>query len=489
MSRPNILFALADDASHFGIYGHNMVETPCIDSIAKDGVLFHQAFTVNPKCAPSRASILTGQHTWRLESGCTHFCEFPANKKLFPDLLEENGYHVGFTGKGWGPGDYAVNGYLRNPAGNEYNQKELTPPEGTNISKTDYFENFKDFLNDKKDDQPFYFWYGCREPHRFYVQGEGEKHGKDPSKVDVPMYLPDCDVVRSDFCDYALEIDWFDLQLSKIVGHLKEIGQYENTIIVVTSDNGCPFPRIKGQMYEDDMRLPLCISWPEKVKPGRNVEDLVSFIDFAPTFLQAGGCEIPQEFSGTSLFDILLSDKDGFVNPNRNRAFMGRERHDMGRVNDSGYPVRCIRTPEFLYIHNYHPWACPAGNPETGYANCDPSPTKREILHRHAENDNMYYRLSFGLRPKEQLFNIKTDPECMENLAEKEEYQELKNSLWKELQIELLKTDDPRANGNGDVFDTYKYVGKPPHAWSKLESHYQEWLAKEKEKKTNKDIK
>lgn len=481
MKRPNILFAIADDASHFGIYGHEMVCTPNIDAVAKEGVLFHNAFTTNPKCAPSRASILTGRHTWQLGAACTHFFEFPEGKTLFPDLLENAGYHVGCTGKGWGPGTYLDTGYKRNPAGPEYNEKTLTPPEGSSIATTDYAENFKVFMNEKKDDQPFYFWYGCREPHRKYTEGEGVKHGKDPAKVNVPIYLPDCDKVRNDFCDYALEVDWFDAQFGKIVDYLKEIGEYENTLIVITSDNGCPFPRIKGQMYEQDMRLPLSITWPAKVKGNRQVKDLVSFIDFAPTFLEAAGAEIPAEFMGKSLFDILDSEEEGIINPSRDRAFMGRERHDMGRVNDSGYPVRCIRTPQYLYVHNYHPWACPAGNPETGYPNCDPSPTKREILHRHAENDNIYYNLSFGLRPEEQLFDIVKDPECMDNLANDENFKEIKESLWKELQIELLKTDDPRAYGNGDIFDTYKYVGNPPHAWYRLEDHYQAWLAKERE--------
>lgn len=482
MKRPNILFALADDASHFGIYGHPMVETPCIDSLAKEGILFENAFTTNPKCAPSRASILTGKHTWRLGSGCTHFCEFPENQLLFPDLLEKAGYLVGFTGKGWGPGDYLCTGYSRNPAGTEYNQKTLTPPAGSCISTTDYAANFEDFLNDRKEEQPFYFWYGCREPHRRYQQGEGISHGKNKDLVEVPIYLPDCDTVREDFCDYAFEIDWFDLQLSKIIQKLKEIGEYENTLIVVTSDNGCPFPRIKGQMYEDDFRLPLCITWKDRVMGNRRVSDLVSFLDFAPTFLEVAGAKIPDTFDGHSLTDILYSEKANVVNPERNRVFMGRERHDMGRYLDTGYPVRCVRTPEYLYIHNYHPYACPAGNPETGYPNCDPSPTKKEILHRHAEGDNFYYNLAFGLRPEEQLFDIINDPQCMENLAERSEYRELKEMLAKELIEELKKTHDPREEGNGDIFDTYRYVGNPPHAWSKLNEHYYERLSIERKR-------
>ncbi len=477
MKRPNILFAIADDASHFGVYGHEFVHTPIIDSIAKEGVVFNNAFTTNPKCAPSRASILTGKHTWQLESGCTHFCNFPRNQILFPDVLEENGYHVGFTGKGWGPGDYENNGYSRNPAGPEYNAKQLVPPEGSNIAPTDYTENFKDFLNANTEGKPFYFWYGCREPHRAYTMGEGEKYGKNPEDIKVPRYLPDCPSVRSDFCDYAFEIDWFDQKLGEMVDYLKEIGEYENTLIVITSDNGCPFPRVKGQMYEEDIRLPLIMTYKNGIQGGRTVDDLVSFIDFAPTFCDFA--KAANTFEGESLCDILLSDKEGVVNPKRDRAFMGRERHDMGRVNDIGYPVRCIRTPQYLYVRNYRPDLCPAGNPDTGYPNCDASPTKREILLRHAEGDDIYYNLSFGLRPLEELFDIKKDPECLVNLAKNAAFDDIKLLLWQELQTKLLETMDPRAYGNGDIFDTYKYVHDAPHAWYNLERKYEEWLKNE----------
>ncbi len=474
MKRPNILFAIADDASHFGVYGHKFVNTPNIDSVAKDGVIFANAFTTNPKCAPSRASILTGKHTWQLESACTHFCEFPRNQILFPDLLEDSGYHVGFTGKGWGPGDYEVNGYKRNPAGDEYNKKTLAPPVGSSIASIDYAENFKDFIASNTENKPFYFWYGCKEPHRAYTMGEGERYGKSKDDIQVPTYLPDCDAVRTDFCDYGFEIDWFDAQLGKILDYLKEIGEYSNTLIVITSDNGCPFPRVKGQMYEEDIRLPMIMAYKEKVAGGRWVDDLVSFIDFAPTFAELAGAKA--EFAGKSLTDILYSEKSGVVNPARDRAYMGRERHDLGRVENKGYPVRCIRTPQYLYIHNYRPDLYPAGNPETGYRNCDPSPTKKEILMRHASDDNIYYNLSFGLRPQEELFDIVADPECMINLAKNSEYDEIKLKLWQELQHELVRTQDPRAFGNGDIFDTYKYVNNAPHNWYNLDNIYTKWL-------------
>src|SRR5690554_5807780 len=117
MKRPNILFAIADDASHMSAYGHTFVHTPNFDRIAQEGVLFMNAFTTNPKCAPSRASILTGMHTWQLEEAGNHHGIFPSKFNVFPDILEASGYFVGYTGKGWGPGDWQLGGCKRNPAG------------------------------------------------------------------------------------------------------------------------------------------------------------------------------------------------------------------------------------------------------------------------------------------------------------------------------------------------------------------------------------
>ncbi|MDI3508381.1 MAG: hypothetical protein PWP55_573 [Clostridiales bacterium] len=463
--QPNILFAIADDASHLGSHMAKFIQTPATDFVIKEGVLFNNAFTTNPKCAPSRASILTGRHTWQLEEACTHFCVFPNKFPLYPDILESAGYFVGYTGKGWAPGDWKRNGLKRNPAGTEFNEKKLTPPNDTKISNCDYAANFEDFLSQRPVQKPFYFWYGGREPHRPYERDEGLRAGKAMDDVKVPSYLPDDEIVKRDFLDYANEVEWFDIHLGKMLKKLEAIGELDNTIVVVTSDNGMPFPRVKGQMYEFDFKLPLVICWRERAKGGRVVDDIVSFIDFAPTFLETAGVAIPKEWPGNSLLDILLSDMDGLVNPKRNRAFMGRERHDMGRENDVGYPVRCIRTPEYLYIRNFKPELWPAGNPETGFTNTDSSPTKALIIKQHTEGNDYYFNLAFGKRPLEELYNIKEDPECMNNLAQKEEYKELKAELWLELKAELEKTGDPRIFGNGDIFDRYEYVGDAKHSW------------------------
>jgi arylsulfatase A-like enzyme len=463
--RPNILFAVADDASHFSAYGHRFVNTPHFDRVAQEGLLFNNMFTTNPKCAPSRASILTGMHTWQLKEACTHWCVFPGADEfsVYPDLLEEAGYHVGYTGKGWGPGDFERKGRTRNPSGTSYNDWKLTPPEGSKISACDYTANFEDFLNTRAGDEPFCFWYGGWEPHRQYTPGEGMRHGKKMEEIDtVPPYWPDEEIVKGDMLDYAFETEWFDKHLGNMLKILEERGELENTLIIVTSDNGCPFPRVKGQMYDDDFRLPFAAMWPAKIKPGRQINDLTSFIDLVPTFLELAGLVIPPALPGQSLTDLFY---DTAKEP-RTRAYMGRERHDVGSENDAGYPVRCIRTPQYLYVKNFAPDCWPAGNPETGYTNCDGSPTKDRILELHEQGNNFYYDLSFGKRPAEELFDIIKDPYCMENLSGKPEFATLKETLWNELQTKLKETNDPRIFNQGEVFDRYEYIGGDEHSWA-----------------------
>lgn len=464
--RPNILFAIADDASHMSAYGTKFLDTPNFDRVAKEGVLFANAFTTNPKCAPSRACILTGMHTWQLEEVCNHFGLFPAKFAVYTNLLAEAGYHVGHTGKGWGPGDFSQ--FEHNPAGPDYHGNTLTPPSGS-ISNKDYAANFGDFLKARPEGAPFCFWYGGHEPHRRYEEGEGIKAGKKIEDVDVPAYLPDDDVVKSDLLDYAFEIEWFDRHLGLMLDQLEDAGELDNTIVVVTSDNGMPFPRVKGQMYEADFHLPLAARWGNGCKGGRVIEDFVSFIDYAPTFLEAAGLEIHEQIAGKSFLDLLKSDADGQIDPARDHVVMGKERHDVGREGDKGYPVRCIRTRDWLYVRNFEPDRWPAGNPETGFTNIDSSPTKTLILEQHEQGNDEYFNLSMGKRPDEELFDMREDRECMNNLADNENCAEVKKKLLGDLETVLKETQDPRIFGNGDIFDTYEYVGNAPHSWKAYE--------------------
>ena len=468
-AQPNILFAIADDASfpHMAAYGTSWVNTPAFDRVAKEGLLFMRAYTPNAKCAPSRACILTGRNSWQLEEAANHSPHFPAKFITFMEALKKQGYQTGYTAKGWAPGNPGeVNGKRRELTGTAYNQFSLEAPTA-DINTNDYTRNFEDFLSQKPDGQPFCFWYGSTEPHRAYTFRSGiEQGGKSIDDIDhVPAFWPDNDTVRADILDYAYEIEYFDQHLGNMLALLEERGELENTIVVVTADNGMPFPRIKGQEYEYSNHLPLAIMWPQGIKnPGRKINDFVSFIDFAPTFLEAAGVPVDstqmQPITGKSLASIFQREPDAAIEANRKSVIIGKERHDVGRPHDWGYPIRGIVTDQYIYLHNFETDRWPAGNPETGYLNTDGSPTKTLILNgrRNQENED-FWSASFGKRPQEELYQISRDPECMDNLAIHPEYQTIKAELKNQLFETLKAQQDPRMFGNGHIFDEYEYAG------------------------------
>ncbi|MFH1741695.1 MAG: sulfatase, partial [bacterium] len=364
--RPNILFAMTDDWSwpHAGAYGDPVVKTPAFDRVAREGCLFTQAFAAAPQCSPNRAAILTGRNIWQLEEAGTHYSLFPNKFAVYPDLLEDAGYCVGGTGKLWSPGNWQEGGRARNPVGPEFNNRKMesVPTEG--ILLPDYAGNFKEFFEKRPKEKPFCFWYGGHEPHRKYAKGSGLESGKKPEDVQVPPFLPDNAEVRSDFLDYYLEVEWFDRHLGRMLELLEESGELENTILVVTGDNGMPFPRAKATLYEYGTHMPLAICWPKRVPGGRVIHDLTSSIDFAPTFLEAAGLTPPSDMTGRSLLDLLTSDQSGGVDGTRNEVFTGRERHSHSRPDNIGYPSRAIRTDQYLYIRNFKPDRWPIGDPE-----------------------------------------------------------------------------------------------------------------------------
>lgn len=468
--RPNILFCIADDATfkHFGAYGSSWVKTPAFDRITEQGLLFSNAYTPNAKCAPSRSCIVTGRNSWQLEEACNHSSYFPTKFKTYAETLSDNGYHVGLTAKGLAPVvALTESGEKRLVLGEEFNEKKTTPPTYA-ISNIDYTANFIEFLNENTDDKPFCFWYGGLEPHRAYEYGSGIKKGnKKLEDVDEVLgFWPDKDSVRTDMLDYALEIEYFDSHLEKMLKTLEDRGMLDNTIVIVTSDNGMPFPRVKGQAYEYSNHMPLAIMWKNGVKqPGRVINDFVSFIDFAPTFLELAGVEQSesqmQPIQGRSLTDILYSEKGENISADRDYVLIGKERHDVGRPNDWGYPIRGIRKGDYLLVLNFETDRWPAGNPETGYLNTDGGPTKTQILSdRRKMGVNKYWDLCFGKRTDKELYNVVDDPFCINNLIDQPELSETADNLEAQLIKELKEQKDPRMFGNGNVFDEYLYSNK-----------------------------
>lgn len=483
-NRPNILFCIADDQSwmHAGAYGCTWVKTPAFDRVAKDGLLFQNAYTPNAKCAPSRACLLTGRNSWQLEEACNHWCFFPEQFTTYAEALSQNGYHVGYTGKGWAPGIAKdKHGTGRQLTGRRYSGKTRKAPTKA-ISNNDYAGNFEAFLDDNTR-KPWCFWYGSTEPHRGYEYGTGVSvAGKSIDDIEaVPPFWPDNVVTRNDLLDYALEIEHFDSHLEEMLVLLQARDQLDNTIVIVTADNGMPFPRVKGQEYEMSNHLPLAIMWKDGIlEPGRVITDLVSFIDVAPTIVEAAGLEWKStgmaETSGRSLFPLL---KNALMEKaHREIVVFGKERHDIGRPKDQGYPMRGIVDGEYLFIRNYAPDRWPAGNPETGYLNCDGSPTKTELLNgRRYETDiSGRWQLAFGKRPSEELYRLQDDRYCMNNLASNPTFALVRSKLETRMLKRLQQENDPRMNGPADYFEKF------PYADTSGQHFYERFMAGEKMK-------
>ena len=311
---------------------------------------------------------------------------------------------------------------------------------------------------------------GLHEPHRGYELNSGVRLGKQLKDVVVPSYLPDLSPVRGDLADYAIEVEWGDKMVGRALASLEASGELDNTLVIVTSDHGMPFPYVKGQIHADGFHLPMAMRWPKAIMPGRVVEDFINVRDLAPTYMELAGLAPHAQMTGRSLAALLRSPASGWVE-NRDAMLVGKERHDIGRPHDWGYPVRALRTKDFLYVHNFHPERWPVGNPETDFGNCDPGPTKEVVK----ALGGYFYELNFGKRLPDELYDLRRDPAGVNNLAHDLAYAATLEAMRTRMMKLLTDEQDPRALGQAAIFDTYNYTG--PRTKS-----YDTWLAEQEAK-------
>ena len=503
--RPNILFAFADDWGRYAsIYAeldgegsvNDAIDTPHFDRVGREGVLFRNAFVTAPSCTPCRSSLLSGQYFYRTGRGAIlQGAIWDSNIPSYPLLLRDDGYHIGHTYKVWSPGrpanaPYGAKQFAYNQRGIRFNnfsqvatrlvQSGKSPSDAKRELCQEVLGNFNDFLADRKPDQPFCYWFGPTNVHRKWIAGSGTSlWGIDPDLLQgkMPKFLPDVPVVRQDVADYLGEAMAFDMALGVLLAKLEEIGELENTLIVVSGDHGAPgFPRGKCNLYDFGTAVSLAVRWGEQIEPNRVVDDLVNLMDLAPTFLDAGGVAVPEVMTGRSLMPILRSDQQGQVDPARSWVITGRERHvAAARDGHLPYPQRALRTKEYLYIVNFKPDRWPMGTPKAvteqsapsrdllsnntfvAFGDLDASPTKAWLIENRA-SESTFYDYAFGRRPREELYVLADDPDQINNVAERDEYASVKRRLHDQLMAELARTRDPRVTGDGTVYD------KPPFA-------------------------
>lgn len=443
--QPNILLAIADDWSwpHAGAYGDPTVKTPVFDRIAREGALFTRAFAAAPSCTPSRAALLAGRYPHQLEEGGTLHGFLPEKFPVYPDLLERAGYYVGYTRKGWGPGRFEPGGRARNPAGQA-------------------FGDFDAFLRGRRAGQPFAFWFGSQDPHRPYDEGSGAASGIDLATIRVPAFLPDTPEVRRDLADYYFEVQRFDRELGEILDRLHAIGELDHTLVVVTADNGMPFPRAKANVYDAGARLPFAMRWPGRVKSGSVTDAFINLSELAPTFLEAAGVTPPGSMSARSLLSLAA----GAPSKGRDHVFLERERHAHVRRGNLSYPVRAVRTNEWLYIRNVRPDRWPAGDPDMvfsvgPYGDIDGGPSKTQMLERQSDPAiSRLFALATAKRPAEELYDLRADPQQVRNVADQPQHAAAKAQLRRMLDQWMRTTGDPRATADDDRWDRYPYYGQ-----------------------------
>ena len=485
--RPNILFAFGDDFGRYAsIYAQiekdnqlcELVHTPNFDRMAREGVLFTNAHVPAPSSTPCRSSLCSGQYFWRTGMGAIlQGAVWDEQIPTFPLLLEQNGYHIGFTYKVWSPGTVkdAPYGGDRNryaKRGNAFcffSQNVSKAPEGQyeEAKQRLYDEvagNFEDFLAAREGDEPFCYWWGPWNTHRPWVQGSGKKlWGIDPDDLrgKMPSFLPDVPEIREDFADYLGEVMAFDQGLGVLLDILEERGELDRTLIVVSGDHGIPgFPRGKTNLYDFGTRVGLAIRYPASVAGGRVVEDFVNLMDLAPTFLEFGATAVPEVMTGRSLKPLLESGRSGQVETDRTFVVTGRERHvAAAREGYLPYPQRAVVTARYKYIRNFAPNRWPSGMLENNLPDLDKGPTKEWFI---ANFENPAYawevELGFGKRPYEELYDLSKDPWEVHNLAYDPKYQQVRRELSERLDATLSATGDPRMSEGVCIYDLPPYA-------------------------------
>ncbi len=446
--RPNILLAIGDNWAypHAGALGDPTVKTPVFDRVAREGVLFTHAFCPVPSCSPTRSSLLTGRAAHQLEDAASLWSAFPKKFRVFTDLLRESGYEVGFTGKGWAPGNYKDYGWTENPAGKQ-------------------FKSFEEFLSTRAPARPFFFWLGNTDTalHKWRYEPESWA-GLDEKSVRIPPEFPDVPLVRSNLLAYYGGVMRLDRDVGSALALLEKQGLRDNTIVIYTSDNGWQMPRGLANCYDTGCRVPLAIRGTRAASfpAGRKVDEFISLTDFAPTFLELAGLRPAPEMTGRSFAD-LLTGKPGAVP--RDAVFLERERHANVRRGDLSYPIRGIRTKDFLYLRNLRPDRWPAGDPQAyfavgDYGDIDPSPTK-DFIRQNSNQPGFktFQDLSFAKRPAEELYDLRRDPHQVVNVAGRPEYDADQRRLRERLDRWMRDTADPRVDPDYDAWDKYPYFG------------------------------
>lgn len=378
LSRPNIIWIISDDLGpELSCYGYPGIDTPNIDRLADHGVRYTNAFSTAPVCSASRTAFQTGRYQTSIGGHHHNTRDKPVLPESVPTvtgLMRRSGYFV-CNGRGLAADNKTAKSHLNFV----YHHKT-------------FFDGYD--WSQKKPGQPFFAQIQLKEPHRPFVQA-----GRAYPDAPIPSYYPRHPVIREDWANYLASIEVLDRKVGEILKRLESEGELSNSLILFFGDHGRPHVRCKQWLYDGGLHTPLIASWPGRIKAGTVEDGLVSLLDLMPTTLAAAGVDGPQ-LPGLNLF---ADDWTG-----HKMLFAARD-----RCGDAADRIRSVRTREFRYILNFYPerpYLQHSGYKKLSY----PGITVMRTLHRQGQWSSPFMAET---RPREELYDLRSDPDQMKNLA------------------------------------------------------------------------
>ncbi|MEM9017627.1 MAG: sulfatase, partial [Verrucomicrobiota bacterium] len=441
--RPNFVLIIADDIGYddLGCYGSIDARTPHIDALAKEGILFTNAFLTASSCSPSRSSIITGRYPHNTGDASELHRPISWHIPSFPGLLREAGYHTALAGK-----DHMT--WHEAPAGGQapaepFVTKYPSKVEGNGGGHGNWIKA----LEDCPDDKPFFLWLAALDAHRAWEgikEWDESAYGPlyDPESLTLPPAFVDTPATREDFAAYLAEVTRFDHFVGKVVDQLKKDGNFEDTYLFLLTDNGRPFPRAKTRLHDDGMKTYFIVTGPSLAQPGSHSSSLVSVIDIAPTILEAAGLERSETFQGRTLSPVL----EDSTAPIRPFAFSEHNWHDYEAHG------RSVRNGRWLYLRNARPQLALQGPADSAK-----SDTYQDLLTASESSEPLtpiQADIFLTPRPEVELYDTFGDPHQIQNLAGEPAYAAIEQKLSDALDHWIEETGDTiPAEISKDGFD------------------------------------
>ena len=457
--RPNFVFLISDDIgwNDYGCYGNPGARTPNIDGLAANGLRFTNTFLAASSCSPSRASLITGRYPHNLGEASELHRPISANLTWFPEELRAAGYHTVLSGK---THMSKAGTTARDALAQAFDIVDPAPKERGNSGG---HANWVKYLQQRPQDKPFFMWYASFDAHRNW-DGTAEWDatrfgpGHTPDSVAVPPFLVDDGATRTDLASYHYEVTRFDHYVGAVVAELERQGVLENTVVMVLSDNGRPFPRAKTRLHDSGMKTGFVMHWSEGIgRSGAVCDSLVSAIDLAPTILELAGLPRLETFQGVSIVPLLESPEQSV----RHYAFSEHNWHDYEAHG------RSVRHKGYLYILNARPenaWQGPADSVRS------PSHRSLQKTRDSGELNGAQADVFMAPRPREEIYHTPTDAEQLKNLVDDPAHTEMLQHLRQTMaQWQEATGDSVPQDYSKDLFGRETGRRLPDATWEDIE--------------------